>query len=116
MTVETLDKLVAFSKDNTDALVKSSTAAFKGIEELSKVGQSLATKAVSQTDAAVKALTAVKSPVELVDVQGRLAREAVEAAIADGRQLFDVLGAVYTSAFEPIKDRFVALQSLVKAA
>lgn len=116
MAVQGLDQLVSLGKENAEALVKSGNAAYKGFEELSKTSQSLAAKALEQSDAAVKALMAVKSPAELADLQGRLAREAVEAAIADSRKLAELVGSIYASTVEPLSSRFAALQSLTKFA
>lgn len=116
MAVQGFDKLVTLGKENAEAFVKSGNAAYKGFEELSKVAQSLASKSLEQSDAAVKALLAVKSPAELADVQGRLAREAVESAIADSRKLAELVGSIYSSTVEPISSRFAALQSLSKFA
>ncbi len=116
MAVQGFDKFVNLGKDNAEALVKSGNAAYKGFEELSKVAQSLTSKALEQSDAAMKALLSVKSPAELADVQGRLAREAVETAIADSRKVAELMGAIYTSTVEPISSRFAALQSLSQFA
>lgn len=116
MAVQNFDKLVSLGKENAEAFVKSGNAAYKGFEELGKVSQALAAKALEQSDAAVKALLAVKSPAELADLQGRLARETVETAIADSRKLAELIGAIYSSTVEPISSRFAALQSLTKFA
>ena len=86
MTATVFDKIVAFNKETTEALVKSSTAAYKGFEELSKATQDVLTKTVSSNDAAIKALLAVKSPTELADLQSRLLARAA-GWLAPGGQL-----------------------------
>ena len=116
MPVQGLEKFVSVGKENAEAFVKSGNAAYKGFEELSKTSQALAAKALEQSDAAVKALLAVKSPAELADLQGRLAREAVESAIADSRKLAELVGSIYTSTVEPISSRFAAFKDIVKFA
>ena len=116
MNANLLDKFVTFNKETTEAFVKSSTAAYKAFEELTKAAQAVATKTAGQNDAAVKALLAVKSPTELADLQGRLTRESVEAAIADSRKLVELASAAYSAAVEPLNSRVAALQALTPAA
>jgi phasin family protein len=115
MTATVFDKIVAFNKETTEALVKSSTAAYKGFEELSKATQEVLTKTVSSNDAAIKALLAVKSPTELADLQSRLTRETVETAIAESRKLVELASTAYTTAVEPLNARVAALQALAPA-
>ena len=116
MTANVIEKIVAFNKETTEAFVKSSTAAYKAFEELTKAAQAVATKTAAQNDAAIKALLAVKSPTELADLQGRLTRESVEAAIADSRKLVELAGAAYSAAVEPLNGRVAALKDLTPAA
>ena len=116
MAANALDKFVSFNKENTEAFVKASTAAYKAFEELTKVAQSIATKTAAQNDAALKALVAVKSPTELADLQGRLTRESMEAALADSRKLAELASAAYSAAVEPLNARITALQALTPAA
>ena len=116
MTTKALDQFVSFNKDNSEAFVKSSTAAYKGIEVLTKTAQELATKTASKGDAALKSLLAVKSPTELADLQTRLTREAIEASLADSRKLVELASSVYSAAIAPLNERITALQALVPAS
>lgn len=114
--IEGFDKFIGFGKDNAEAVVKSSTLAVKGFEEIAKASQAYLTQSVEKTDAAVKALFSVKTPVEFADLQGKLARESIEAAIAEGRKLAELSQTVFTAALEPLNARIAAFQSLVKSA
>ena len=116
MPANVLNKLVAFNKETTEAFVKSSTAAYKAFEELTVAAKDVASKSAAQNDAAIKALLAVKSPTEFADLQGRLTRETVEAAIADSRKLVELASAAYSAAVEPLNSRVAALQALTPAA
>jgi phasin family protein len=116
MTNISFDKIVSFSKDNADALVKSSTAAVKGIEDLAKASQSLAAKSVEQFDASVKAVFAVKAPTELAALQQKLTRESFEHALVEGRKFAELVSSVVTSAIKPLHDRLSAFQSSHKDA
>lgn len=116
LKIEGFDKLVSLGQDNADAVVKSSTAAAKGFEELAKYSQAYVAQSVEKTDAAVKALFAVKSPNELVDIQTKFARETVESAMLEGRKFAELSQTLLSATVEPLNARFAAFQALVKSA
>ena len=116
MKIEGFEKFVALGKENAEAVVQSSTLAAKGFEELAKASQAYLTTSVEKADAAVKALFAVKTPAEFADIQGKLARDSVEAAIAEGREFAELSQTVFSAALEPLNARLAAFQSLVKSA
>jgi phasin family protein len=47
----------------------------------------------------------VKSPAEFIELQQRLIKEGVEAAVSDSRHIAQLTTAVFTAAFEPVKKR-----------
>ncbi|MCR6632661.1 MAG: phasin family protein [Magnetospirillum sp.] len=116
LKIDGFEKFVSLGKDNAEAVVKSSSLAVKGFEEIAKASQVYLTQSVEKTDAAVKALFAVKTPAEFADLQGKLARESIESAIAEGRKFAELSQSVITAALEPLNARIAAFQSLVKSA
>ena len=114
--IEGFEKFVALGQENADAIAKSSAATVMAFEEITKAQQAVVAKNVEKADAAVKALFSVKSPAEFADLQGKLARESIEAAIADSRKLAELATSAFTAAFEPLNARFAALQALTKIA
>ena len=114
--IEGFEKFVAIGKENVEAIAKTGAATVKAIEEITKAQQAVVAKNVEKADAAVKAIFAIKSPAEFADLQGKLARESIESAIADSRKLVELSSSAFTAAFEPLNARFAALQSLVKTA
>jgi phasin family protein len=58
----------------------------------------------------MQAMAAVKSPAELIELQQRLMKEALETAIRDGEHIRELTTAVFTAAFQPIKKRVEAVQ------
>lgn len=116
MKIEGFDKFISLGKDNADAFAKSSAATVKGFEEIAKASQVLATKSAERVDAAVKALFAVKTPAELADLQGKLARETIESSIVEGRKFAELTTTVVTAALEPFNARLAAFQALTKIA
>lgn len=116
LKIDGFEKFVALGKDNAEAVVKSSSLAVKGLEELAKASQAYLTQSAEKTDAAVKALLAVKSPAEYADLQGKLTRDSIETVIAESRKFAELSQSVFTAALEPLNARVAAFQSLVKSA
>jgi len=94
---------------NTDAIVKSGNAAIAGFQELAKAYQALATKSAERLSSSLQALAALKSPAELMALQGKLMSEAVDAAVKDSSNIAKLTTAVFTAAFEPITKPMAAL-------
>ena len=108
---EAAEKIV---QGNVDALSQSGAASKAAVQELTKAYQELATKNVHKLSAAVQALSAVKSPTEFMELQQKLIKEGVEAAVADSRHIAQLTTAVFTAAFEPVKKQIEAVQKSVK--
>ena len=108
------DSLVALSKDNVEAVVKSSTATVKGFEDLAKAYAGFAGASIEKANAGLRALAAVKSPQEFAQVQSQLSREAIESAIIETRKFAEAATAVVNSAVEPLTARFNVVASTFK--
>ncbi len=109
---EAAEKIV---QGNVDALSQSGAASKAAVQELTKAYQELASKNVHNLSAAVQALSAVKSPTEFIELQQKLIKEGVEAAVADSRHIAQLTTAVFTAAFEPVKKQIEAVQKSVKS-
>jgi hypothetical protein len=86
---------------------KAATVAF---QELTQAYQDLATKNAANLKSAIQALAAVKSPSEFIEVEKRLITEGVQAAVADSQNIAKLTAAVFTAAFEPVKQQIQSLQ------
>src|SRR5208283_123097 len=104
----------AIMKGSTEALADSGNASRAGVQELTKAYQELATKNVHNLTAAVQALSAVKSPSEFFELQQKLIKDGVEAAVADSRHIAQLTTAVFTAAFEPVKKQIEAVQKTAR--
>ena len=62
--------------------------------------------------AAIKALSAAKSPTEFMELQQRLIKDGVEAAVSDSRHIAQLTTAVFTAAIEPVKKQIEAAQNI----
>ena len=90
-------------KGGTEALTVSGNASRAAVQELTRAYQELAAKNAKNLTAAMQALTAVKSLAEFLELQQRLIKEGVEAAVTDSRHIAQLTTAVFTAAFEPVK-------------
>ena len=79
------------------------------VQELTKAYQELASKNAKNLTAAMQALAAVKSPTEFMELQQRLIKEGVEAAVSDSQHIAQLTTAVFTAAFEPVKKQIEVL-------
>ena len=97
-------------KGNAEALTESGNASRAAIQELTKAYQELAAKNAKNLTAAMQSLAAVKSPTEFMELQQRLIREGVEAAVRDSQHIAQLTAAVFTAAFEPVKKQIEGVQ------
>jgi phasin family protein len=99
-------------KGNVDALTESGNASRAAVQELTKAYQELATKNARNLTAAMQALAAAKSPVEFIELQQKLIKEGVEAAVGDSQRIAQLTTAVFTAAFEPVNKRIAAAHNV----
>ncbi len=101
-------------KGGAEALTESGNALRAAAQELTKAYQELATKNAKSLTAAVQALSAVKSPTEFIELQQKLIKDGVEAAVGDSRHIAQLTTAVFTAAFEPVKKQIEAVQKTAR--
>ncbi len=98
-------------KPNIDAITKSTDASNTAIQELAKAYQELAARNAKNIMAAIQALSAVKSPAEFIELQQKLIKDGVDAAVRDSQHIAQLTNAVFTAASEPVKKRIEAAQT-----
>ena len=104
----------ALTESGDAALTESGNSSRAAIQELTKAYQELATKNAKNLTAAIQALPAVKSPTEFIELQQKLIKDGVEAAVADSRHIAELTTAVFTAAFEPVKKQIEAVQKTAR--
>jgi phasin family protein len=116
-TGEIASEVTEFNKDNVEAVVESGKIFFAGMQDMGRQ-QVAATKSVVKTvQGDFKKVAAVKSPTELVQLQGELARRNFDAAVSFGSKNTEALVKLYNDAFAPLSSRMsVAVEKLKKAA
>ena len=116
MTNNTKDFL-AFGKANFEAITASGKIWVTGVQDLSKQFAGTAMASYEESMALAKALSAVKSVKEVIDLQRTLGVASVSRAAADAKTLADASAKLTEQAMAPLKARLaVAIGSLKKAA
>jgi hypothetical protein len=88
----------------------SSNSAAAAFKDLSKAYQDLATRNAANLKSSIQALAAVKSAGEFIEVEKRLIKEGVQAAVSDSQNIAHLTAVAFTAAFAPVKQRIDALQ------
>ena len=107
MTKPTVEDL---TKANTDAKTKSTDASNAAVQELAKAYQELAARNAKNLTAAIKALSGVKSLAEYAELQQKLIKDGIDAAVSDSQHIAKLTTAVFAAAFEPVKKQIEAIQ------
>ncbi|MEM6475163.1 MAG: phasin family protein [Pseudomonadota bacterium] len=106
-----------FNKANVEAVVESGKIFFNGAQELVKANVETGKTVVDTVTEDVKKVAAVKSPTELMQLQGELARRNFDAVVSFGSQRTEAWVKLYNDAFAPISNRVsVATEKFSKAA
>ncbi len=115
-TGELATEVTEFNKGNLEAVVASGKILFAGMQDLGR-DQVEATKAAVETVTAdFKKLAAVKSPTELFQLQGELARRNFDAAVSFGSKNTEALVKLYNDAFAPLSSRMSLAAEKIKQA
>jgi len=107
---------VEFNKANVEAVVEAGKIVAKGAQEMGKTNMEFAKKNFEEVQAAVKELTAVKSPTDFVKLQGEFARKGFDTAVAQGSKNTEAMVKLASAMFQPISNRIAATTELFKKA
>lgn len=106
-----------FNKANLDAVVESGKIFFTGAQEMARENVETGKTVVETVTADAKKIVAVKSPTELFQLQGELARRNFDALVGYGSKRTEAWVKLYSDAFAPISNRVsVAAEKISKAA
>ena len=106
-----------FAKGNVEALVESTKIFAAGVQDLSRTYVEEAKTAYETVTGDVKELAAVKSPTELFQLQGKIARRNFDALVATSSKNTDAFIKLATDAFAPLSGRVnLATEKLAKVA
>jgi phasin family protein len=106
-----------FTKANVEAVVESGKIFFAGAQELLKDNVETGKTVIETVTEDAKKVAAVKSPTELMQLQGEIARRNFDALVSYGSKRTEAWVKLYNDAFAPISNRVsVAVEKAKKAA
>ncbi|WP_427964628.1 phasin family protein [Altererythrobacter sp.] len=116
-TSEYASEVTEFNKGNAEAVVEAGKIFAAGVQELGREDVEAGKSAFETVTADVKKMVAVKSPTELMQLQGELARRNFDAAVSYGSKRTEALVKLYNDAFAPLSSRVsLAAEKIKKAA
>ncbi len=105
-----------FSKANAEAVIEAAKIAAKGAQEMGQTNLEYAKKNFDEVQAAVKEITAVKTPTDFVKLQGEFARKGFDTAVAQTSKNTEAMVKLMSDVFQPISNRFAVATELFKKA
>ena len=106
-----------FTKANVEAVVESGKIFIAGAQELLKDNVETGKTVIETVTEDAKKVAAVKSPTELMQLQGEIARRNFDALVSYGSKRTEAWVKLYNEAFAPISNRVsVAVEKVKKAA
>ena len=116
-STEVATEAAEFAKGNVEAIVESSKIFAAGAQTLGKTYVEEAKSAYETMTADVKELAAVKSPTELFQLQGKIARRNFDMFVATSSKNTEAFLKLANDAFAPLTGRVeVATEKLAKVA
>lgn len=109
------DDLTALTKENVDAVVQSGSIVAKGAEEAGKQVAAFTQSSMEKNVATGKAMLAVKTVHELMELQTAFVKQTMEAVVAESNKLQELSVKVTNDALAPLSARVNAtVETLAK--
>jgi phasin family protein len=106
-----------FGKANVEAVVESGKIFFAGAQDIVKSDIETGKTVLETVTEDAKKVAAIKSPTELMQLQGEIARRNFDALVSFGSKRTEAWVKLYNDAFAPISNRVsVAAEKISKAA
>jgi phasin family protein len=105
-----------FTKANVEAVVESGKIFFTGAQELLKDNVETGKTVIETVTEDAKKVAAVKSPTELFQLQGEIARRNFDAMVSFGSKRTEAWVKLYNDAFAPISNRVSVAAEKIKTA
>ncbi len=113
--VKGYEDMVAFSKSNIDAIVKSNEILSSGVKEINSSIYSLAKSNLEQSVALAQKIMTCTTIAEIVELQSDVAKNQYTKAVEESRKLSDQTIKLAEQASKPIAERMtVAVETMSK--
>lgn len=109
-----VETLVASQRKNIEALTQANKLAFEGIQALFKRQVEIARASIEESASAARHLVEAGTPQEKAVRQTELTKEAFEQALANARELSEIVAKSNAEAFDALNKRFFQILDEVK--
>ena len=114
-----MESLMEAQRKNIEAVTQANKVAVEGMQAIAKRQAEMLAESMAAVSEAAKEISNAKSPQDFTSKEAELAREAFEKALANMRELAELVGKSNSEAFEVMNNRFneslKELTSLIKA-
>jgi phasin family protein len=111
---EMVKDVTEFNKDNLEAVVESGKIAVKGVQTAAQTAADFTRKNFEATTSMLKTVAAVKSPTEMLKIQGDFAKSQFESAVAEMSKSSEFTLKLMGEMFQPISNRYSVAAEMVK--
>ncbi|WP_294233187.1 phasin family protein [uncultured Sphingomonas sp.] len=108
------EDMIAFSKDNIEAVVESSKIAAKGAETLGQGAADYAKRSFETATQTLQTLSSVKSPTEFMKLQSDFARSAFDSMVAETSRSTEHMMKLAGEIAQPLSNRFAVAAEKMK--
>lgn len=109
-----LDSLIASQKKNVEALTSANKVAFEGLQAVAKRQTEILQETMNEASKAIDVLAKAGSPQEVAAKQAELAKDAFERALANMRELAEMVTKANQEATNTINTRISATLDEIK--
>ena len=113
--MKSVDEMAGMARGNVEAMLASSRAAANGIEAIAREVADFSRKSFEETTAAARAMTTVKTPNELMQLQNDFAKTQFDAAVAEMSKLSETMVKLMGEVFEPMQARATVAADKMKS-
>ncbi len=107
-TFKVVEDAMAFSKENVDAFVKSTSIAAKGAQDVASLIAELTKSSFEENVAAVKKMFECKSPQEAAELQAELVKSGYDKLVANATRISETSSKIAEEAAKPLQARVEA--------
>lgn len=109
-----VDSLVASQRKNIEALTQANKLAFEGVQAVFKRQVEILRQAIEEGSSVAKELTEAGSPQDKAIRQTELTKDTFERALANARELSEIIAKSNSEAFDLLNKRFTQILDEVK--
>jgi phasin family protein len=115
-SVKSIEEMNDFNRGNVEAFVQAGKAAAQGFEKMAQGAVAFSKKNLEEGTAAVKTLTAAKTPNEFFAASNEYAKSYFDALVAEMSRVTETSMKVMGEVFEPLSNRAALAADKIKTA